>query len=174
MPQRATRPAPGEHSPYYSRYIDLIPDGDIVATLERQMGETAEMLRAVPEAKGEHRYAPEKWTVKEVIAHIIDAERIFAYRLLRTARGDTTPLPGFDENEYARANRANSRTLADLADELAAVRRANLPLFRSLDDEEISRVGTANNAPISVRALMWITAGHERHHMVMLRERYGV
>lgn len=170
----ATRPDATEYAPYYGRYTELVPEGSIVETLERQIGETMAMLRAIPEERGGYRYAPEKWSIRQSIAHIADAERVFAYRALRIARGDTTPLASFDENEYARQNRADERTVRDLADELAAVRGATVHLARSLNEEELARRGTASGKEVSARALLWIAAGHELHHVKILRERYGV
>jgi uncharacterized damage-inducible protein DinB len=168
----AARPDATEYAPYYGRYIELLPDAPIVATLERQAAETLALLRSIPEARGVHRYAPGKWTIKESIAHITDAERVFAYRAMRIARGDATPLASFDENAYAAANRANDRTLADLAEEQDAVRRASICLARALNDEELARRGSASGNPVSARALLWIIAGHEAHHVRLLRERY--
>jgi uncharacterized damage-inducible protein DinB len=166
------RPDASEYLSYYGKYVALVPDGDLVQTLRTQLDETLALVRGLPEAQGGHRYAPGKWSIREVLGHLIDAERIFAYRALRIARGDTTPLPGFDENMYAETSDADARTLADLADELEHVRLANLALFRSLSDEALARRGTASDAPISARALAWILAGHELHHRALLRERY--
>lgn len=170
-----TRPRPDEHSPYYAKYIALVPDEDlsIAAQLADQHHETIDALRKA-KSKADFAYAPDKWTVKEVICHLCDAERIFAYRALRFARGDSTDLPGFDENAYVPASNARKRTMEDLLEELWSVRAATLSLAKQLDESALSRRGSANGAPVSVRALLFIIAGHERHHLGILRERYGV
>jgi len=174
MSSLSTRPAADEHLPYYARYVERVPDGDLLARLERQVAETAALLRALPEGRAAHRYEPGKWSVKEVVGHVADTERIFTYRALRIARADRTPLAGFDENEFVRAAGFDRRTLRELVDELVAVRAATVALYRGLGDEEVGRRGTANGAEVSVRALAWITAGHELHHVTLLRERYDV
>jgi hypothetical protein len=167
-----SRPAAGEYAPFYAGYIAEMPDGDLLAALERQGEETFSLLSALPEERGDHRYAPGKWTVKDIAAHLADAERIFAYRALRFARGDTAPLAGFDENEYARTAGAGQRRLVELAGELHDVRRATLSMFRGLPPGTGERRGSANGVEISVRALAWVIAGHERHHLRVLHERY--
>ena len=168
----ATRPEATEHNPYYSKYIALVTESDALQALERQMTDALALLRTIPESKGDHRYGPDKWTIKEVIGHVIDGERVFAYRALRFARADETPLPGFEENDYVPAGAFGRRTIADLAAEWELVRRANLAMFRGLDAESWRRIGKANDSPVSVRALAYIIAGHGRHHMGLLRERY--
>lgn len=169
---RTERPASDEHAPYYAPYVAAAPGGDLVAGLEKQGAETTALLKGIPEAKGSHRYAEGKWSVKEVLAHIADTERVFAYRLMRFARGDATALPSFDENLIAKGSEADSRTLADLSEELGAVRRATVTLVRSMQDEQMMRRGTASGKEVSARALAWIIAGHAQHHMKVLRERY--
>ena len=169
---RAIRPAPDEFAPYYGRYIERVPDGDIVATLRDQVEETLRTLRTIPDARAGHRYAPDKWSIREVVGHLSDTERIFTYRALRIARGDDTPLPGFDENAFVSRARLDDRALAGLIDEYAAVRAATVALFDSLFPEEWTRRGIASDKGVSVRALAWITAGHEIHHLGILRERY--
>jgi hypothetical protein len=170
-----TRPGPDEYGAPYAGYVARVPaDADIVALLARQQTETLARLRAVPESRGGHRYAPEKWSVKELILHLADTERVMTYRALRIGRGDTTPLPGFDETAFAPASGADARTVADLAQELADVRQASLALFRHLPPEAWNRRGTASGLGVSVRGLAWIVAGHERHHLAVLAERYGV
>ena len=168
----ATRPDPSEHVPYYGKYIALVAEADAIQALESQIADGLALLRTIPEAKGDHRYGPGKWTIKEVIGHLIDAERVFAYRALRFARQDRTEVPGFDENAYVPAGSFGRRTLADLAAEWELVRRSNLAMFRGLDAEAWRRQGTANGNAISVRALAFIIAGHGRHHAALLRERY--
>ena len=169
---RSTRPRADEHAPYYAAYVARVPDGDVVESLERQGQETLAMLRALPEGSGAHRYAEGKWTVREVLGHMCDTERVFAYRLMRFARNDETDLPGFDENLFVANGSFEQRTLGSLCDEFAAVRAATLHLLRSLTAAEWERGGTANRARATVRAIAWITAGHERHHVAILRERY--
>lgn len=167
-----TRPNPTEYAPHFEKYISLAPESDIVTTLGKQIEGTLGLLRGLSEAQGNLRYAPGKWSVKEVIGHLIDAERIFAYRALRFARNDQTPLPGFDENSYAANSSYGSRGLADIAEEFEIVRKSNLYLFKNLDGESWARRGLSNNNEISVRALAYITAGHELHHVGIIRSRY--
>jgi len=171
---RLVRPAADEYDEYYARYVRSVPDGDITQTLARQVEQTIGPLRALDEAGAEHAYAEGKWTVKEVIGHLCDAERVFAHRALRFARGDRTPLPGFDENTYVPAGEFGARTLGELLDELSAVRAATVALFRHLPPSAWTRTGSANGVGVSVRALAWIAAGHELHHRGILEERYGI
>jgi hypothetical protein len=166
------RPAPSEYNAFYQTYVGVVPDGDLLGTLAAQIERTSATLAGVPEARADFRYAAGKWSVKEVIGHVADAERVFSYRALRIARGDTTPLAGFDENAWIPFGEFDRRTLADLAAELRAVRTATLGLFGGLTAEAWLRRGTASEHPISARALAWILAGHERHHMRVLEERY--
>jgi hypothetical protein len=168
------RPQASEHSPYYGKYIALVPDGDLLTLLEQQNRGTQAMLARLNTQQAGFRYAPGKWSVTEVIGHLADTERIFAYRALRFARGDTTPLPGFDENAYTPSGRFDERSLGDVAAEFAAVRAASIALFRGLPQETLTRMGTASDSPVSVRALAYIIAGHERHHAAILNERYGI
>jgi uncharacterized damage-inducible protein DinB len=174
MPTTIQRPGADEHPPYYSGYIALVPDGPLVDLLFDQQLESLRLLRSVDDQRGLHAYAPGKWTIKQVIGHVCDAERIFTYRALRFARGDEQPLTGFDENSYVPAGRFNDRRMNDLLNEFQAIRAATIHLFRHLDEEELSRRGVANGNPITVRALGYIVAGHERHHVKLLRERYGL
>jgi hypothetical protein len=174
MPASIERPADDEFAPYYAPYIAALPPGDVLTTLEHDLADTLALLRAMPEARGTFRYAPDKWSVKDVVNHIIDAERIFAYHALRIARGDQTPLPAFEENAYAIRAEADSRSVADLATELETVRHATLTLFRSLRPDVMTIRGVANGFPVTPRALAYITAGHARHHIRVLRERYGL
>jgi uncharacterized damage-inducible protein DinB len=169
---RSTRPVTGEFLPYYGTYIDRVPQGDVVETLGRQLPGTLALIRSIPESEGDKRYAPGKWSIREVIGHVIDAERIFVYRALRFSRSDSTPVPGFDENSYSANGPYSNVSLADLADELEHVRRATIQFFSHLDDETLSRRGSANGTDISVRALAFIMAGHEIHHVGVLRDRY--
>jgi hypothetical protein len=169
---RYDRPDASEYASFYAGYVAAVPDGDLLAMLERQLEETTALLKGLPESRGNHAYAPGKWSIKVMLGHMADAERVFAYRALRIARGDPTPLASFDENAWAPNSGAASRTLADLIDEFRAVRAATLALLRHLPAEAPLRRGTASDNPVSVRALAWIIAGHERHHLRMLRERY--
>jgi len=168
----AVRPAADEHIPYFGKYIALVPESDALAALEHQLDDMLPLLRGLSEAQGALRYAPGKWSIKQVLGHLIDTERVFAYRAMRFARADSTDLPGFDENPYAEAADSDARTLASLVKELEMLRRANIEMFAGLPAEAWSRRGTANGNPVSVRALAFITAGHGWHHMAIVRERY--
>jgi uncharacterized damage-inducible protein DinB len=168
------RPAPSEHDPYFAKYVAFVPEGDFLAVLARQGEETAALLRGLTADQAEHRYAPGKWSVKEVVAHFVDAERVFAYRALRFARGDETPLPGYDHDLWTAHADTASRTLESLIEEFITVRHATLSFARSLTVVSEQRQGPANNASVSVRALLYLIAGHELHHVAILRERYGI
>jgi uncharacterized damage-inducible protein DinB len=136
------------------------------------MKKTRELVDSVPDERWGFVYAPGKWTIKEVLVHIVDDERIYAYRALRIGRGDTTPLPGFEQNDYVPYSRAGGRSVRSILKEYESVRRATLTLFRSFTEEDLSRKGTANNYVYSVRGLLYHMAGHELHHLNILRERY--
>jgi len=166
------RPEAAEYAPYYSRYVAHVPDGEILTTLEEQSSATLEMLRGISEPQADARYAPDKWSIKEVVGHITDTERIFAYRALRIARAGETPLPGFEQDGYVRHAGFDKHKLSDLAREFELVRQANLFLFRTLDEAAWHRRGTASEQEVSVRALAYIIAGHELHHVGILKERY--
>jgi len=167
------RPAADECAPYYVRYIEQVPDGDIVATL-RDTGRTVlDELAAIPESRGGHRYAEGKWSLREVVGHLIDAERVFAYRALRIARGDATPLASFDENVYVRGAGSEARTMADLVEELRVVREGTVRMLAALPRDAWSRAGTASDQRVTVRALAFIMAGHALHHARIVRERYA-
>jgi len=168
----AVRPESGEYASYYGKYVTQVPEGDVVETLERQMGETLALLGGVDEESAGRGYEPGKWSVKELVGHLSDAERIFAYRALRFARGDRTPLPGFEQDDYVSAGNFNARTLSDVTEEFAEVRRATVRLLRSFGEEAWGRRGLASDNEVSVRALAYIIAGHEAHHVRILRERY--
>ena len=165
-------PEAAEYAPSYGRYISLVGGNDIVRTLETQGNETMALLGGLTEQQGDYRYAPEKWSIKEVVGHFTDTERIFAYRALRIARSDQTPIEGFEQDDYVRAARFGDRALAGLIDEFASVRRASLLLFQNLDGEAWMRRGVANKLEISVRAVAYVIAGHELHHRKILQERY--
>ncbi len=166
------RPAPTEYVPYFAHYVDAVPDGDVLDLLRRQAEDTAALAERLSERDAEYRYGEGKWSIKEVVGHISDTERIFVYRALCFARGEKAGLPGFDENEYARVSNAGARPLQDLVAELRAVRAATLSFFTGLDAAALMRRGTANQREYTVRAIAWIAAGHERHHVGILRERY--
>jgi uncharacterized damage-inducible protein DinB len=167
-----SRPTPDEYAPYYGRYVEAVPPGDILQLLEDQRRETLALLAAVPETRWHHRYAPGKWSVAQVIGHVADTERVFAYRALRFARGDGTPLPGFEQDDYVAAADFDTLPLPALADELDHVRHATVALFRGMSEAALRRRGVASGVEFSVRSIPYIIAGHERHHMGVLRERY--
>jgi len=166
------RPEPAEYAPYYDRYISLIEGSDLLGTLDAQRRQMILLLTSRDDAEADFRYAPGKWTAKEVLGHVCDAERVFAYRALRISRADATPLAGFDENEYTRNAPFGRLPLAEIIEDYIAVRRATITLLRNLDESAWTRRGTANNNPISVRALGYIIAGHELHHRRILEEKY--
>lgn len=169
---RSIRPASDEHIEYYGHYISQVPDGDIVTSLKQNLAETLTFLRGIPESKLDFRYAPGKWSIREIVGHLSDGERVFQYRAWRFSRADTTPVPGFEENDYV-ANAPFARvSMSDLIAEFEDLRRASIHLFENLDAEAMTRRGTANNAEISVRAIGFVLAGHVIHHMRVIRERY--
>ncbi len=166
------RPGTDEFPPYFGTYINAVSGSDALPVLTAQRASTAAFLAGIPETRAGFRYAEGKWSLREVIGHLSDTERIFAYRLLRFARADQTPLAGYDENSYVPAGQFERRTLADLAGEFTAVRDATLALVGGLDDVALARRGEANGKPMTARALAWIIAGHEAHHLRVIRERY--
>ncbi len=169
-----SRPRADEYAPFYAGYVDRVTEEDILGVLAAQKDEIGALARSLPEAKGSHRYAEGKWSIGEVLSHLIDGERVFGYRAFCFSRGEQAPLPSFDENQYVSASRASLVPLVALAGEFAAVRESNLGFLRRLGDDDWTRTGTASGKPVSVRALAWIMAGHPRHHLAVLRERYGV
>jgi DinB superfamily len=166
------RPQASEYSPYYDRYISLVEGTDILGALEDQRRGMMILLSGRDEADGDFRYAPDKWTAKEVLGHVCDTERIFAYRALRIARADARPMEGFEQDDYVRNGPFARHPLGDLIEEYIAVRRATLSLLRNLDDAAWSRRGVANKNEVTVRALAYIIAGHELHHRRILEEKY--
>jgi len=170
-----SHPQSDEYGAYYGRYIERVPEGsDIFAVLSGQPEEVRALLQAVSEAQANVRPAPGEWSVKEVIRHVCDAERIFAYRALRVARGDEKPLAGFEQDDYVRATDFNLRSLPDLIEEFTLQRRANVLCFKPLSEAETVRRGTASDAPISVRAVLYMMAGHVMHHIESLKVDYKV
>ena len=167
-----SRPNADEYFEYYGKYIALVPDADVRDHLRTQLFETVALLEGVTDRKAEQAYGAGKWTLKEAVLHMSDTERVFGYRMLRIARGDTTPLPGFEQDDWVPRSFANDRALSSLVLEFAAVRAATLALVDSLPAEAWARKGTASGHAISARALAYICAGHERHHLNIIRERY--
>jgi len=166
------RPEPGEYAPYYERYISLVAGSDILAALDSQRRQTMLLLSGRDEDDGDFRYAPDKWSAKEVLGHVCDTERVFAYRALRIARADRTPIEGFEQDDYVRNGPFARIALAEIIDDYIAVRRATLTLFRNLDEAAWTRRGFANKNEVSVRALAYTIAGHELHHRRILEEKY--
>jgi hypothetical protein len=165
------KPDSTEYAPYYGKYVALVPEENILAVLEAQLDDMMAFLSTVPDHQGNTRHAPYTWSIKEVVGHLIDTERIFVYRALRFARGDATPLPGFDENAYARVASFDRLALRDLIAEFDCARRSHLWLFKNLPDEAWSRSGEANGNSVTVQALAYIIVGHARHHTGILRKR---
>ncbi|RUT36317.1 DinB family protein [Paenibacillus zeisoli] len=166
------RPSIGEYSSFYESYILALPEGDILAFLNSQINEFSELLQSLTEEKANYRYAEGKWSIKEVLGHINDTERIMSYRLLRIARGDKTPLAGFNESDYVAYAGSERLSVSDLLAEFSAIRTATLLLAKQLDDEAWKRTGTANGAEITARAVIYVLAGHAAHHLNLIRERY--
>jgi len=166
------RPSPQEYNPYYEGYVSLMTEHDIAAALAEQPDLLRGVLSGVPDEKGTYAYAPGKWTIKELLSHIIDGERIFAYRLLRISRGDATPIEGFEQDDYIATSNANERPFAELLDEFDLLRRSNMIMFRNISDAASRSMGTASGSPVSARAIAWILGGHVRHHLRILQERY--
>ncbi len=166
------RPQAGEYAPYYERYISLIQENDILATLDRQRRETVLLLSGLSEEQGDFRYAPDKWSAKQVLGHVCDSERVFAYRALRIARGDATPMEGFEQDDYVKNGPFARHAIAEVIEDYIAVRRATISLLRSLEEAAWSRRGIANKNEVTVRALAYMIAGHEVHHRRILQEKY--
>lgn len=166
------RPQQGDYALYYEKYVELVPSGEFLEILQNQRRELCDLLSPLSEKQAEFRYAPGKWSIKEVIGHVTDAERIFSYRLLRIARGDQTPLASFEQDGYIQTGNFNDRKLSDLLQEFSVVREATLCLIRSLDDAAWLRRGMASQKEVSVLALAFIIAGHERHHRLILEKQY--
>lgn len=161
-----------EYSSFYANYIKLAGEVNLSEELEISLHDFIKFIQDIPMSKFDYVYAEGKWTIKEIIQHIIDSERIFAYRALRISRNDATPLPGFDENYYAENTNSNNRTIQSLLTEFSAVRHSNIYLFKSFSEEQLLRIGTASEKEVSVRALGLITIGHQKHHQLIFQERY--
>lgn len=166
------RPKAGDYAAFYEKYIALVPEGEFLQILETQLREWQKLLGNLNEEQADFRYEPGKWSIKDVLGHVADSERIFAYRLLRIARGDQTPMAGFEQDDYARAANSSARKCSDLLEEFTAVRRATIALVSSMDDSAWVRRGVANQREISATALAFVIAGHERHHRQVLEQRY--
>jgi len=168
------RPADTEYAPFYAGYVSLVQEDDALAALERQLDELRALSVSIPKDRETYRYAPDKWSVRQVVGHVTDGERVFGYRAFCISRGEQAPLPSFDENAYVARSSYDSVPLGELVDELVAVRRTNLAALRRLTAAEWRGLGTASGKPVSVRALAYVMAGHPRHHLAILRERYGL
>jgi uncharacterized damage-inducible protein DinB len=166
------RPDATEYAPYHGRYISLVPEGEILSILERQSASTSALLGGLSETQGDHRYAPDKWSIKEVVGHVADTERVFSYRAVHFSRGDPAPLPSMDQEIWAPGAESARRTLRSLVEELAAVRAATIALVASLSLAQAIRRGVASGNEVTARALAFLCAGHQEHHVRMLKERY--
>jgi len=171
---RSRRPGPGEYAEPYAGYVGEVPEGPILVGLEEEGARSLSFYGALDDARTRQRYAPGKWTVREVLAHVTDSERVFAYRALRIARGDATPLAGFDQEVWMRHLDADERSFPEMVEEWSHVRAATLLLFRGFQAKAWERRGVASGFEVSVRALAWIATGHELHHRRILVERYGL
>ena len=169
----ARRPAPTEYADWFDRYVRLVEDTDDLAELmARQIDETMAFYRGLSEAQAESRYAPDKWTIKEVLGHMCDTERVMQYRALGVARGDAASFPPFEQDDYAKTSRHGERAWSSLLDEFKCIRQSSIHLFRHLDEASLDRVGKVNQQPTTARALGYVIAGHERHHLAILKDKY--
>lgn len=171
-PSTIEKPSAEEFNEYYGKYIETVTEPDLLGVLAAQPGDVETIFGSLDESKGTYAYGEGKWTLKEVLSHLIDGERHFAYRLHRISRGDTTPIEGFEQDGYIENSYANERTFADLIAEFTELRRANLRPLQTLSESDWTRMGAASGFPVSVRALAYIMAGHVRHHLAIIRERY--
>lgn len=167
-----TLPGLDEAPAYYQRYINIVKSGDAYAFMEKQLTDIPAYIKSLPESKAEFRYAAGKWTAKELIFHITDCERVFSYRALTFARGESITLPGFNQDIWIQNIDFSKYTLADLAEEFEIVRKCTLLVYKNLSEEALLRKGIANKNEVSVRAIAYITAGHSEHHLNILRDRY--
>jgi hypothetical protein len=168
------RPASTEYAPFFAGYVSLVPESDPLDALRAQPALISRLAGAIPPERETYRYAPGKWSVREILGHIGDGERVFGYRAFCISRGDATPLPGFDENTYIAESAYDERRAEALAADFAMARAANLAVLDRLDDARWARIGNANGNPVSVRALAFIMAGHVRHHLGVLSSRYAI
>lgn len=168
------RPEADEYGEFYQGYIKLVTSPNVLQTLIEQGQETYALIQTLTPQEADYRYADDKWSVKEVIGHLIDTERVMGYRAMCISRGESVPLPGYDQDEYVETSGFSNRSLQSFSTEYDALRNANISLFNSLDEKQILRKGTANNTTVSVRALAFIIAGHERHHLDILDKKYGI
>ena len=168
------RPSSTEYDPAFERYVSRVPEHDALPALERQAAEVRAVVGSLSAERAGYRYAPGKWSVRELVGHVTDSERVFGYRALCVARGENAPLPGFEQEDYAANAGHECYTLPDLVDEFETVRRANVSMLGHMDEKAILRIGRANGLPISVRALAFIMIGHVRHHLGVLAEKYGI
>lgn len=169
-----TRPQASEYDPHFEPYVSKVPEEQVIPVLAAQRAELRQLVSGLAEERGDYRYAPGKWSIREVLGHLVDSDRLFGYRALCIARGDAQPLPGFDEDAYVAGAAFGAVPLAKLVREFRVVRKGNVLLLKQLSREAWGRTGTANKRPQSVRAIAYIMAGHVRHHLMILRERYGV
>jgi hypothetical protein len=161
-----------EYAPFYAGYVQVLENVELIEELEICVHEFIKFVQNIPMDKFDYRYAEGKWTIKEIIQHLIDTERVFSYRAMRIARNDMTPLPGYDENHYVDHTNANARNLQGLLTEMAVVRQSSLSLFKSFSEEQLKLIGTASNSAVSVRAIGFILIGHQKHHQKIFEERY--
>ncbi len=161
-----------EYNPYYKAYIEALGEVDLMKTMKKQVVNYPQFLESIPENKLTYRYADGKWTVAEILVHVLDSERVFQYRALRFARKDQTPLPGFDQDLYVPSSGANQRSLESIVAEYKAIRNSTLALYETFDEGTLKRKGVASNAEMSIRALGFIICGHQKHHRNIIRERY--
>jgi len=161
-----------EYSPFYKDYLQTLENIELIEELEICVHEFIRFVQNIPMDKFDYRYAEGKWTIKEIIQHLIDTERVFSYRAMRISRNDKTALPGYDENQYVDNTNANARSLQELLTEMAVVRQSTLSLFKSFSEEQLQRIGTASNSTVSVRAIGFILIGHQKHHQNIFQERY--
>jgi hypothetical protein len=168
------RPLPSEYPPPFAGYVDHVPEVDVVGALGAQVDVLRQLAAVISPERETYAYAPDKWTIRQLVGHLGDVERVFSFRALCFARSDQTPLPGFDENAYVENSRFNDTRLGDLIEEFVLLRSSNLKMFTSLSEAQWSATGVANGKSISVRALAYVMVGHVRHHVAMLRDRYGV
>lgn len=169
-----TKPEKAEYDAYYERYVSLVDESSLLESLAAQPSELSDLLGNLPDERGTFAYTENKWTIKEVLGHLTDGERFFAYRILRISRGDTTPIEGFEQDGYIENARSNARGIVDLIEEFRLLREANMFLLKNLNEEDWLRMGTASGLPVSVRALAYIMSGHVGHHINILKTHYLV